>query len=325
MTDCLMRVLIAGGQGAWAGLEEQLPGWQLDVCPPQQLADRLDGVDVVCPLLARVDAAMVNRGTFGLVQQFGVGLDTVDVTAASAAGAWVARLPADLTGNADSVAELAMVSMLTAVRRVDEARAALQAGSWGQPISGTLLGSTVLLVGLGATGTAVARRLSGFGVRLLGVRAHPHRGAPADLADAFAEVGGPADLRRLLGEADVVVCCAALDANSRGLFDAAAFAAVKPGVIFVNVGRGGLVDEAALVAALDDGRVGAAAVDVYTSEPAGPDHPLVRHPRVIATPHIAGVTSTMLRRAGALFADNLRRWASGQPPRWAVNTPPCPR
>jgi len=109
------------------------------------------------------------------------------------------------------------------------------------------------------------------------------------------------------------------------MLDAGVLEAARPGLIVVNVARGGLVDEAALLAALDDGRVGAANLDVFATEPPAPDDPLVHHPRVLALPHVAGVTEDMFRRAGPELAGELERWRSGRSPLHAVNSPPSPR
>lgn len=306
---------------SWTELAPLLPGWQISGCPPGELAAYVDSVDVVCPFGAKISAEVIARGRFGLIQQYGVGLDRVAVDAATEAGVWVCRLPGDQTGNADSVAELAVLQVLALLRRLDEARAALADGRWGQPVGQSLLGTTTVLVGLGAIGTAVARRLAGFGTRLIGVRAHPERGGP----DVVERVVDPDALLDVLAEADVVICSAMGSADTRHLFGRRAFTAVKPGVIFVNVARGSLVDESALLDALDSGRVAAAGLDVYAVEPADTAHPLLAHARVLATPHIAGLTDVMFRRSGELFAANLTRWWHGETPRWAVNRPPLPR
>src|SRR5579859_3408874 len=142
---------------SWTDLAGDLPGWEISVSPRGQIADHVDGVDVVCPWGSPVDADTLKAGTFGLVQQFGVGLEKVDVAAATELGVWVSRIPGDAGGNADSVAELAVLQMLALTRRLDEAREALWNRRWEQrPLGGTLLGSTILIVGLGATGNAVA-------------------------------------------------------------------------------------------------------------------------------------------------------------------------
>jgi phosphoglycerate dehydrogenase-like enzyme len=302
----------------WDGVADLLPGWELGTCPPGVIAEHADGADVLCPLGAPVDARAMRAGTFGLIQQFGVGLEGIDLTTATELGIWVSRVPGDAGGNADSVADLAVLHLLALTRHLDESRAALARGRWAdRPTGRSLLDATVLIVGLGSIGVAVARRLAPFGPRLLGVRAQPARGGPPEVA----EVGGPDRLGELLGRADAVICCAMLGEQTRGMFGAAEFAAMRPGALFVNVARGGLVDEPALLAALDSGQVGGAGLDVFVCEPADPGGRLPGHPRVIATPHVGWLTDVMFRRTSAVFAANILRWASGAEPRWAVNAP----
>ncbi len=296
-----------------------LPGWELAGSAPDRLAENLDGADVVCPLGARISADVLKAGAFGLVHQFGVGLERVDVTAATELGVWVARVPGDVSGNADSCAEHAVLLLLALARRLDDARGALAGRRYSdRPVGTSLVGATVLVVGLGAIGTAVARRLGPFGPRLLAVRADPSKGAPAGVH----LVAGPDRLHELLAEADAVVCCAMLHEGNGGMFSAQEFAAMKPGALFVNVARGGLVDEDALLAALESGHIRGAGLDVFVREPADPDDPLVSHPRVIATPHIAWHTEMMFRRTSEVFAANLQRFAGGDRPHWTVNEPP---
>jgi len=109
--------------------------------------------------------------------------------------------------------------------------------------------------------------------------------------------------------------------SNGGMFGSAAFSAMKPGALFVNVARGGLVDETALLAALESGRLGGAGLDVHACEPADPASALLRHPLVLATPHIGGLTGHMFWRTGEVFAANVQRWARGEVPRWAANSP----
>jgi phosphoglycerate dehydrogenase-like enzyme len=302
----------------WSDLGPLLPGWTIRTCRSDDVIAHLAGVELVCPFGAVIDREVLDAGRFGLVQQFGVGLEKVDLERATELGVWVARIPGEDSGNADSVAELAVLFLLTLIRRLGDASAALADSDWdARPTGGSLLGSTVAIVGLGAIGSALALRLNAFSAKITGVRAQPSRGQPPGVT----EVVGPAQLFEVLAQADAVVCCALYDGTNAGLFNAAAFAAMKPGAVFVNVARGGLVDEAALLAALDSGQVAGAGLDVHAREPADPDSPLLRHPRVVATPHIGGLTYEMFRRTSALFAGNVHRWAAGEPPRWAANSP----
>lgn len=306
----------------WTDLAPLLPGWTIRTCHPGAVGEHLDGVHVICPFGATIDRSVLEAGRFGLVHQFGVGLEKVDIDRATELGVWVARVPGDVGGNGDSVAELAMLLLLAMVRRLGDAQGALIGGLWERrPTGGSLLGSTVAIVGLGAIGEALARRLAPFGTRLLGVRARPERGGPPEVES----VTGPDRLPEVLGQADAVVCCAMLDAGTAGMFGASAFAAMKPGALFVNVARGGLVDEAALLAALESGHLAGAGLDVHATEPADPDSALLRHPRVLATPHVGGLTDVMFRRTGEAFARSVLRWAGGEPPIYAVNAPAVPR
>jgi phosphoglycerate dehydrogenase-like enzyme len=312
-----MRLLIGFDQYPLEPFETLLPGWDVVRTSPDRFADLAEGVDVVTPIAAKVDAGLLAAGSFGLVQQFGVGLENVDIDAATAAGVWVSRLPGDVTGNADSVAEHAVLLTLALSRQLDAARQALRDRKWAQPVARALFGGTVVIVGLGAIGLAVAKRLAGFGPRLVAVRARPELGGPPEVE----RVVGVDRLPEVLAEADVVISALMFGEHNRNFFDADAFAAMKPGALFVNVARGGLVDEAALLAALDAGHIGGAGLDVHAVEPVDPASPLVNHPNVIATPHVAGVTEQMMRGSIIAFTDNLKRYAAGEPLLWTVNEP----
>jgi phosphoglycerate dehydrogenase-like enzyme len=302
----------------WSAYRSLLPDWEIAVGDPTA-PGALDGVDVL--VAAAVDAELIDAGGFGLIQQIGTGTDRIDVEAATRAGVWVSSLPSGLTANADGVADTAVLLTLAALRRLDESRRALADGRWGEPAGSTLAGRTVVVVGLGDVGERVVARLRGFGPRLVGVRARPERGGPPGLD----RVAGAGSLAALAAEADALVLCARFEPGAPPLLDARVLWAARPGLIGVNVARGGLVDEAALLAALDDGRVSAAGLDVFATEPPAPDDPLVHHPRVLALPHVAGVTEDMFLRAGPLLGAELERWRSGRPPLHAVNRPPSPR
>jgi phosphoglycerate dehydrogenase-like enzyme len=302
----------------WEDLAAHLPGWQIAACPANKVAENLDGVDVVCPFGARIGAGVIEAGTFGLIHQFGVGLDGVDVQRATQSGVLVARVPGDAGGNADSCAELAVLHLLALTRRLDESRRVLAERRWpDRPVGRSLMDSTVLIVGLGAIGTALARRLAPFGARLLGVRARPELGGPPELE----LTGGPDQLPGLLRQADAVVCAAMLHAGNPAMFGAPEFAAMRPGALFVNIARGGLVDEEALLAALDSGHIGGAGLDVFSREPPDPGAALLQHPRVLGTPHVGWHTGYMFRQTSQIFAANLLRYGQGELPCWTVNEP----
>ena len=150
-------------------LRARLPSDEIVTCPADAVRGTLAGVDVVIPAMARIDADIMDAGQFRLIQQWGVGLEGVDLAAARARGIWVANVPSGGMGNAESVAELAVLLILALLRRLPEAQAGVRASQLGTPLGQSLLGRTVCLVGLGHVGSALARRLQPFGVVLSGV------------------------------------------------------------------------------------------------------------------------------------------------------------
>jgi phosphoglycerate dehydrogenase-like enzyme len=192
----------------------------------------------------------------------------------------------------------------------------------GRPVD--LRGRTLGLFGYGAIGREIARRALAFGMRVIAVRRHPAAALAWDSAllralDLPAEeplldaVYGTGDLTRMLGEADAVVVAAALTPETEGVFDAAAFGAMKRGAWFLNVARGKIVRERELIQALREGRVGAAALDVFETEPLPGNSELYRLENVILTPHVSGNSNGFWTRAMALFRENLRRDREGRP------------
>lgn len=173
---------------------------------------------------------------------------------------------------------------------------------------------TVLVVGLGGIGADTARVLAAFGATVIGVRRNP---APVE---HVAQVYGIDDLPQALSRADGVVITLPGTAETEGLYDAAMVAATKPGAIVVNVGRGTVIDEAALLDGLDSGRIAYAALDVTAVEPLPADSPLWDRDDVLLSPHTAALSSLEDRRIAELFADNLRRHLDGRPLRNVVDT-----
>jgi phosphoglycerate dehydrogenase-like enzyme len=169
-------------------------------------------------------------------------------------------------------------------------------------------GRTLLVVGLGGIGTEVARRAHALGMRVIAIR-NSRREGP----DFVAEVGLPEDLHAFAARADAVVSAVPLTPETTDLFDAAFFAAMKPGGWFINVGRGRSVVTDALVAALDSGRLAGAGLDVTEPEPLPAGHTLWSRPNVIITPHVAASSDVQGERYWVLVAENLRRYAAGEP------------
>lgn len=302
-------------------LSALVPGSDLLTCKKDEVLASLAGVDVIVPYGAQIDRAVIEQGTFGLIQQFGVGLETVDIEAATERGVWVARVPSSQTGNAESVAEHAILLMLALSRKERELKDAVAHGIIGDPPGVALARKTCCIIGLGGVGGALARRLSAFDMRLNGVRARTLLGAPAGVG---MKVFGPSHLHAALADADYVIVCATLDASNRNLINAAAIQAMKRGAYLVNVARGGLVDTHALEDALASGHLAGAGLDVVADEPIDPASSLLER-NVIVTPHVAGVTDLSYDGIAREVARNIERYAEGEPPLHVVNAVRSPR
>lgn len=224
---------------------------------------------------------------------------------------------------AEAMADSVMAGILHFTRGLDLAVRLQAAGAWGKshfhdaatPMR-EVADQRVLVIGAGGIGSAVARRLQALGAVCVGVRRRPALGVPP----GFHRVVGPDAVDTELQQADVVVLAAPLTESSRGLLDARRLALLPAGAIVVNVARGALLDEDALVAMLDAGRLRGAYLDVFHREPLSVTSPLWTQPRVLVTPHVSGVSPAQhWGRALALFEDNWQRYAAGDPMRNVVD------
>ncbi|MCC6718189.1 MAG: 2-hydroxyacid dehydrogenase [Acetobacteraceae bacterium] len=265
----------------------------------------LPQVEVLWHVLQPCTAAVIAAAPgLRLIQKIGVGVNTIDLEAARARGIAVCNLPGT---NSRAVAEMALLLMLAALRRLPQFDAALRAGGWGAPAAvqdrlGELGGRTVGLVGFGAVPAILAPILAAMGCRVLYTARAPKPGVGYEYRD----------LNGLLAESDIVSLHVPQVAETARMIDAAALGRMKPGAILVNTARGGLVDEAALCAALRSGHLAAAGLDVFEREPAATDNPLFALDNVVVAPHVAWVTGGTFARSFAIAAENIRRLAAGE-------------
>jgi D-3-phosphoglycerate dehydrogenase len=279
------------------------------------LADIIGGFDAIIVRSAtQLDAALIERGErLRVIGRAGVGVDNVDVDAATRRGIVVANAA---ESTVDSAAEHAIALLLALARNVPQAHAALTAGTWdrGRFTGIELAGKTLGILGLGRIGREVARRALGLGMRVVAYD-------PFVAADRFRELGvdSAASPEDVYAVADIVTLHLPLSDATRGLVNAAAFARMKDGVRIVNAARGGLVDEAALVEAIRSGKVAGAALDVFETEPY--TGPLLELPQVVVTPHLAGSTAEAQDRAGVVIAEQVAAALDGAIVRTAVNVP----
>jgi D-3-phosphoglycerate dehydrogenase len=239
------------------------------------------------------------------VARLGVGYDQVDVPAATRHGVAVAMA---FGSNHEVVADHAMALMAAVAHRIVEYDRRARAGDWGSRFHGRLHGTTVGIVGFGRIGRALAKRCQGFNMEVLVAD-------PVAEADTVGRLGYRlVELDELLRAADFVSLHAPLTAETHHLIDTRRLALMGPGAFLVNTARGGLVDEAALVAALQAGQIGGAGLDVFEEEPLPPESPLRQLDNVVLTPHVAGTSAAGLRAMTERCVDNLLALTRGRDP-----------
>jgi phosphoglycerate dehydrogenase-like enzyme len=216
--------------------------------------------------------------------------------------------------HAGPLAEFALLGVLAFARDLPRLEADQRAHRWGHYPVAELSGRTLLIVGLGQIGGEVARLAAAFGMRVIGVNRSGRTDSPH-----VQDIRRTDELNACLPEADAIVIAAPLTEETSGLIDAAAFARCKTGTILVNVGRGGVVDEAALIEALRSGRLAGAALEVFAREPLPADSPLWDLPNVLVSPHTAGLSMREDERIVSLFVENLGRYLRGEPLRNRVD------
>ncbi len=278
---------------------------------PEKLAEALPTAwGLVVRSRTKVTADVIGKATaLQIIGRAGVGIDNVDVPAATARGILVFNAP--LAASA-SVAELTVLFLLLLARELYPQIEGTRAGKWPKVgNTGELAGKTVGLVGYGRIAREVAKRLLPFDVRLLA-----YDPFVTSTSDGTRLVG----LDELLAESDYVSLHAALTPENRHLIDGARLAKAKKGVRIVNVARGALIDEAALLEGLESGRVGGAALDVFETEPPTRSA-LLAHPKVVPTPHVGASTREAQGRAGTFVAEELLKALAGEPLATVLNPP----
>jgi D-3-phosphoglycerate dehydrogenase len=239
-----------------------------------------------------------------LVHQHGRGLDSVDMAAASARGVLAANVPAR---NSVSVAEHALALLLSLAKRFHACGRAVAARTIGAPTGLELAGKTLGIVGLGASGSELARIALALGMRVTALRARP-----AEPVSLPIEVHGPGELHRLLAGSDFISLHAPLNDSTRGMIGRDELRLMKPSAYLINIARAALVDYEALRDALRDNVIAGAAMDVFWSEPADPSDPILKLESFVLTPHVAGFSDASIRQVVEVIAENVRRLARGE-------------
>jgi D-3-phosphoglycerate dehydrogenase len=283
---------------------------------PDTLAEIVPDASGMIVRLAKVTADLLERAErLEVIGKHGVGIDNVDVGAASLRGIPIVTTP---NANDEAVAEHALALMLVLARQIRECERGFRAGRFFQTRDGAtitdLVGKTLGIVGVGRIGA----RLAGICARAFGMRVLAYD--PYVSADRAAELGvEPRDLASLLAESDFVSIHTPLTPATRGLIGAAELAGMKRTAFLVNCARGGIVDEAALAEALEAGYLAGAGLDVFVAEPPSLDHPLYQLPNLVCTPHVAGGSQDALELMARMVAEDVLRVLRGEPARNVAN------
>lgn len=276
----------------------------------EDLAGLLPGIDGYIAGLDAIDrTALASADRLKVIARYGVGVDAVDLEAAKDKGILVTNTPG---ANSISVAELAVGLILSLARNIPAAATATRSGEWPRLAGVSLEGKTVGLVGFGSIAQQVARRLGGFDCALLAYD-------PIVAADRAAALGVKLlSLEELLPQADFISLHCPLTSETRGLVNQNFLDTMKTGAYLINTARGELVDETALLSALDAGKLRGAALDVFASQPPERDNPLLSHPRLIATPHMGAHTDGATQAMGWMAMRDCLAVLRGDPPQYRV-------
>ncbi|UCG22873.1 MAG: phosphoglycerate dehydrogenase [Chloroflexota bacterium] len=316
----MYKILVSDKLGE-AGLERLAKAQDIDFkvtlnLSHDELVDAIGGVDaIIVRSGTRVDADVLAAGrNLKVIGRAGIGVDNIDVKAATSRGVIIMNTP---QANAVATAEHAMAMMLAAARHIAPAHASVKAGEWrrsdfvGQQLYRNVLG----IIGFGRIGRLVATRAQAFGMEILAYDPYVSEDVARELGVTLVE------LDDLLSEANYISLHTVTSPETRHMINQETFSQMKDGVIIVNCARGQLIDETALAAALDSGKVQAAAVDVYEQEPPGEGNPLVGHPLVLHSPHLGASTYEAQRDVATQIVDQVLDALRGTDVRNAVNMP----
>ncbi|KAH9781197.1 hypothetical protein WN944_015118 [Citrus x changshan-huyou] len=332
---------------------QNYPSIQVDVIPISDAPDVIANYHLCVVKTMRLDSNVISRANqMKLIMQFGVGLEGVDINAATRCGIKVARIPGDVTGNAASCAELTIYLMLGLLRKQNEMRMAIEQKKLGVPTGETLLGKTVFILGFGNIGVELAKRLRPFGVKIIATKrswaSHSQVSCQSSalavkngiIDDLVDEKGCHEDIFKFASMADVVVCCLSLNkqtvklcssslssksmffatsvvfmfqGHGAGIVNKSFLSSMKKGSLLVNIARGGLLDYEAIAHYLESGHLGGLGIDVAWTEPFDPNDPILKFKNVLITPHVGGVTEHSYRSMAKVVGDVALQLHAGTP------------
>uniref|UniRef100_A0A7C8Z3J0 Phosphoglycerate dehydrogenase n=1 Tax=Opuntia streptacantha TaxID=393608 RepID=A0A7C8Z3J0_OPUST len=310
------RVLFCGPQFPYSHIYtreflSKYPFIQVDDVPLDEVPNVIRNYHMCVPKMMRIDSDIISRAKkLKLILQYGVGLEGVDIDAATERGIKVARIPGHNTGNAASCAEMAIYLILGLLKKQKEMDNSIKLKRLGEPCGETLFGKTVFILGCGNIGLELAKRLRPFDVKILATKrswsSSQMNGSWAqyNYVDGLVdEKGSHGDIYKFAGMADIVACCLNMNSETAGVVNHSFIHSMKKGAYLVNVARGGLLEYDAVADGLKSGHLGGLGIDVAWKEPFDPNDPILQHPNVILTPHVAGVTEHSYRSMAKVVGD----------------------
>lgn len=314
-----MKILFCGETFPLAHkiLQNLLPDYEITNCPASRVLELSKSADILIPLMHRLNASIIRATSARLIHQWGVGLEGVDIPVATECNIPVCNVPGDITRNADSTAEHALLLMMCLARKVHKFKNTFHSGHWGEPVGEALFGSKSLIVGLGNVGKALARKLYAMGVEINVIRRTVDEGLEKELN--VQQAGKLIDLNHMSEDVDYVISTISLSDETRGIFDEVFFHSMKETAYFVNVSRGPVVNEEDLIRALRSHEIAGAGLDVFSKEPLDPASPLLTLDNVLASPHVAGATRQNYEDVARVVAANIAAFAKGSHPNHCVN------
>lgn len=289
---------------------QAMPTHEIVTCGEAAVAESIAGARVVIPGRAPLQAEALAAATeLQLIQQAGAGVDNVDRDEAARRGIPIATTPSHVSGAGDAVAEFALFHLIGGGRNYPVMARSIAAGTMETPWGRSLHGSRVCVIGLGGIGTALVRLLAPFGCAVVGVKRTPDPALTAELG--LTELFPADGLTEAVRDCPFVVAAVPLNGETEGLIGAQVLAAMPDDGVLVNVSRGPVVDQQALMDTLNAGRLWAVGLDVFWTEPMDPSDPLFEFD-VLATPHAASACDRFLNGTAAIIADNVAQLERGE-------------
>uniref|UniRef100_A0A1J3DFK2 D-3-phosphoglycerate dehydrogenase n=1 Tax=Noccaea caerulescens TaxID=107243 RepID=A0A1J3DFK2_NOCCA len=291
------------------------PSIQVDTVHHRDVPEVIENYHICVTLSMKLDSNVISRASkMKLIMQYGVGLEGVDIEAATKHGIKVARIPSEGTGNAASCSEMAIYLMLGLLKKQNEMQISVRNRLLGEPTGDTLLGKTVFILGYGNIGTELAKRLKPFGSRVIATkRSWPDSIIGSDSSHLVDEKGSHDDIYTFASKADIVAVCLRLNKETAEVVNKKFISSMKKGALLVNISRGGLINYESAYQNLESGHLGGLGIDVAWSEPFDPNDPILKFKNVILTPHVAGVTEYSYRSMAKVTGDVALQMHKGLP------------